>query len=32
VRKEFGGMADYVRDIGVDRADIEHLRARMVER
>lgn len=32
VRSEFGGMTDYAREIGVDPADVEHLRARMVER
>jgi hypothetical protein len=32
VRREFGGMVDYAREIGVDPADIERLRARMVER
>ena len=30
--REFGGMAGYVRAIGVDDADVERLRARMVER
>jgi hypothetical protein len=32
VRSEFGGMTDYAREIGVDPADVEHLRARMVVR
>ena len=32
VRSEFGGMSDYAREIGVDPADVERLRARMVER
>src|SRR5262245_38436334 len=32
VRTEFGGMAEYAREIGVAREDIERLRARMVER
>jgi len=32
VRAEFGGMADYAREIGVDGADVERLRARMVAR
>src|SRR5262245_35837433 len=32
VRREFGGMADYAREIGIDSADVERLRARMVER
>jgi protein-tyrosine phosphatase len=32
VRREFGGMVDYAREIGVDPADVERLRARMVER
>ena len=32
VRSEFGGMAAYAREIGVEPADIEGLRERMVER
>ena len=32
VRSEFGGMSDYAHEIGVDPADVERLRARMVER
>ncbi|HKA13979.1 MAG TPA: tyrosine-protein phosphatase [Myxococcota bacterium] len=32
VRAEFGGMTDYARDIGVDPADVERLRTRMIER
>jgi hypothetical protein len=32
VRSEYGSMADYVREIGVDAADVERLRARMVAR
>jgi protein-tyrosine phosphatase len=32
VREKFGGMVDYVREIGVDPADVERLRERMVER
>jgi protein-tyrosine phosphatase len=31
VRSAFGGMADYARAIGIPAADIERLRARMVE-
>jgi protein tyrosine/serine phosphatase len=32
VRAEFGGMAGYAREIGIDDADVARLRARMVER
>ena len=32
VRSEFGGMAEYAREIGIASEDVEHLRARMVER
>jgi protein tyrosine/serine phosphatase len=32
VRREFGGMADYSRAIGIDAGDVERLRTRMVER
>jgi len=32
VRSEFGSMTGYTREIGVDPADVERLRARMVER
>jgi protein-tyrosine phosphatase len=32
VRDAFGSMADYTREIGVNPADVERLRARMVER
>ena len=32
VRSEFGGMADYAREIGIADADVERLRARMVVR
>jgi protein-tyrosine phosphatase len=32
VQQEFGGMSDYARAIGIADADVERLRARMVER